>query len=265
MFGRRNRSSISSTIRDARDPELRSLRAQISERQEAVADLELELFDLRVSLAEFERELAGRIRPLEQQLSHLRARLSESRHASERRAQWGKDLEEAPDVVRQFERAWTRSESRSRTAQSRPGPQPDDSELKTLYRELAKRYHPDLTTDSREKEWRESMMAAVNGAYEKHDLDALLELRQKPDRPVRAMMVQSRAEILAELSAEVLRLDHVVQEINRQLDELSNSALAQLQLDVSMARQSGQDLLGQIARELELDIARTQAELASNS
>lgn len=262
MFGRRNRSSLSSTIRSARDPELRTLRAQISERQEAVADLELELFDLRVSLEQFERELGRRIRPLERQLTDLRAQLSESRHASERRAQWGKDLEEAPDVVRQFERAWTRSESP--IAPPRTRPQPDDSELKTLYRELAKRFHPDLTTDSQEKEWRESMMAAVNAAYEKHDLEALLELQQKPDRPVRAM-VQSRGEILMQLSTEVLRLDEVIQKLTRQLDELANSALAQLQLEVSMARQSGQDLLGQIARELELDIARTQAKLASNT
>ena len=262
MFGRRNRSSLSSTIRDARDPELRTLRANISERQEAVADLELELFDLRVSLEQFERELGRRIRPLERQLTDLRAQLSESRHASERRAQWGKDLEEAPDVVRQFERAWTRSESP--IAPPRTSPRPDDSELKTLYRELAKRFHPDLTTDSQEKEWRESMMAAVNAAYQKHDLEALLELQQKPDRPVRAM-VQSRAETLAQLSSEVLRLDQVIQKLTRQLDELVNSALARLQLEVSMARQSGQDLLGQIARELELDIARTQAELASNT
>jgi len=260
MFGRRNRSSLSSAIREATDPELKTLRAQISERQETVAELELELFDLRVSLEEFERKLEERIRPLERELAQLRARLSESQHASERRAQWGKDLEQAPDVVRQFEQAWT--PGKSPIVQPRPGPRADDSELKKLYRELAKRFHPDLTTDSQEKEWRESMMAAVNGAYEKHDLNALLELQEQPDRSAQKV-VQSREEILAELSAEVLRLDGVILRLRRQLEEVSNSGLAQLQLDVTMARQSGQDPLGLIVKELELDIARTQAELAS--
>lgn len=260
MFGRRNRSSLSSAIREAKDPELRTLRAQISERQETIAELELELFDLRVSLAEFESELEQRVRPLERELAQLRVRLNDSRHASERRAQWGKDLERAPDVVRQFEQAWTHTESQ--VVHPRPGPQPDDSELKALYRELAKRFHPDLTTDAQEKVWRESMMAAVNAAYEKHDLNALLELQQQPDR-LAQKVVQSRAALLTELSAEVLRLDGVIQRLTRQLDEISNSALAQLQLDVSMARQSGQDPLGQIAKELELDIAQARAELAS--
>ena len=43
------------TLREAADPEIRSLRAKISERQDTVAELELELFDIRVSLEEFER------------------------------------------------------------------------------------------------------------------------------------------------------------------------------------------------------------------
>ena len=260
MFGRRNRSSLSSTIRQATDPQLRSLRAKISDRQDTVAELELELFDMRVSQEEFERQLGIRVRPLERQLAQLEAQLRESRHEAERRAQWGKDLKEAPDVVRQFERAWTTSGAQ--TQQPRAAPKPEQSELRALYRELAKRFHPDLTTDSQEKEWREEMMSAVNAAYSGHDLNALLELQQRPDRPPQKV-TQSGEEILAEMAAEVLRLDQLIVKLNRQLDELSSSALAQLQLDVSMARQTGQNLLGQMARDLELEIARAKAELAS--
>ena len=260
MFRRRNRSSLSSTIREATDPELRSLRAKISKRQETVAGLELELFDMRVSLEEFERQLDLRVRPLEHQLADLQAQLIKSRHESERRAQWGKDLEEAPDVVRQFERAWT--PGRPPLKQPQTAPQPDQSELKAPYRELAKRFHPDLTTDPQEKKWREKMMAEVNAAYERHDLNALLKLQQQPDRPPQKVP-QSREEILTEMTAEVLRLDQIIARLNRQVDELSSSPLAQLQLDVSMARQSGQAPLRQIAKDLELEIAQARAELAS--
>ena len=105
-------------------------------------------------------------------------------------------------------------------------------------------------------------MAAVNAAYEGQDLNALLELQQRPDRPPQKLP-RSREEILAEMAAEVLRLDQLIAKLNRQLDELSSSALVQIQLDVSMARQSGQDLLGQIAKDLELEIAQARAELAS--
>jgi len=262
MFRRRNRSSLSDTLREAADPEIRTLRAKISARQDTVAELELELFDIRVSLEEFERKLEVRIRPLERQLADLQTQLRKSRHDAERRAQWGKDLEQAPDVVRQFERAWT--PGRQPKERSQKPSQPEKSELKALYRELAKRFHPDLTTDPQEKEWREEMMAAVNAAYQEQDLNALLELRQRPDRQPERVS-QTREELLAKLAAEVLRLDQLITKLNRTMNELSNSSLAQLQLDVSMARQSGQDLLSQIAKDIELEIARAQAELATYS
>ncbi len=260
MFGRRNRSTLSSTIREARDPELRALRQQISERQETVAELELELFDLRVSLGKFESQLEQRIRPLERELADLQAQLRKSRHEAERRAQWGIGLEEAPDVIRQFEQAWTPGASKAEPRA--PAKRPEPSALKSLYRELAKRFHPDLTTDPEEKAWREEVMAAVNEAYQSQNLQALHELQQQPDRPP-SRVGQTRDELLAELSAEVLRLDRLIAKLRRHLDELSGSGLAQLQLDVSIARQSGQDLLGQIAREIQLEIAKTKAEITA--
>lgn len=227
-----------------------------------MAELELELFDMLASLAEFERTLEARIRPLERQLTSLQAQLRTSRHEAERRAQWGKDVDEAPDVVRQFERAWT--PGKRQAEQPRKAPSPDQSELRALYRELAKRFHPDLTIDPQEKKWREEMMATINAAYQSRDLNALLELRQQPDRPPQRVS-RSREEILAEMASEVLRLDQLIARLNRRMDEISNSALAQLQLDVSMTRQAGQDLLSQIAKNLELEIARAKAELAAIS
>ena len=260
MFGRRNRSSLSDTLREAADPEIKTLRAKISDRHDTVADLELELFDIRVSLEEFERKLEVRIRPLERQLADLQTQLRKSRHDAERRAQWGKDLEQAPDVVKQFERAWTPGQQHPK--KPRKTSAPEKSELKALYRELAKRFHPDLTTDPEEKKWREEMMAAVNAAYQNQDLNALLDLRQQPDRnPERVS--QTREELLAKMAAEVLRLDQLIAKLNRSMNELSNSSLAQLQLNISMARQSGQDMLSQIVKNLELEIARASAELAS--
>ena len=107
-------------------------------------------------------------------------------------------------------------------------------------------------------------MAAVNAAYQNQDLNALLALRQQPDRQLKQVSL-TREELLANLAAEVLRLDQLIAKLNRTMDELSNSSLAQLQLNVSMARQSGRDLLSQIAKDLELEIAHASAELASFS
>lgn len=264
MFSRRRRV-LSDTIRDATDPNIRSLRAELSARQERVAELELELFDLRVSLAEFERELEARVRPLERHLAELKAELAQARRRAERRGQWGEraDDEDTPDVVRQFERAWTPRTSEAEAARSPATPTTDGSALKNLYRELAKRFHPDLTTDADEKRWREERMAEINQAYEAKDLGALQHLQAQPDRQPPEVR-KSTAEVTTELQAEIIRLDGLIAGLQRELSELASSELAKLQLSASMARQSGQDLLGQLSRDLELEIAHVTAELAAS-
>lgn len=263
MFSRRRRT-LSDTIRDATDPALRSLRAELSSRQEKVAELELELFDLRASLAEFERQLGIHVRPLKRELSELQSKLAEARRRAERRAQWGEraDMEDTPDVVEQFERTW-----RPRRPASQPPSKPslaaaDETELKNLYRALAKRFHPDLTTDPEQKRWREERMAEINMAYEARDLAALQRLKDQPDQP-QPDAPKSAEQLTTEMQAEVIRLDGVIAALERQLKELVSSELAKLQLSVSMAKQSGQDLLAELAHDLELEIVRVRAELAS--
>jgi hypothetical protein len=55
--------------------------------------------------------------------------------------------------------------------ETRPAPPPP--ELKALYRDAAKRIHPDLATDEAEKERRTTLMAALNAAYDAGDPDAI--------------------------------------------------------------------------------------------
>lgn len=262
MF-RRRRSRLSDTIREATDPQLRSLRAEIAERQEAIAGLELELFEMRSSLAEFERALEARVRPLERQLNELSDELAKARREAERRAQWGEraNQEGTPDVVSQFERAW-RPSSPKAAERAAPAPSAERTSLRALYRELAKRFHPDLTTDPDQKQWREAVMAEINEAYQAKDLAALRALQDRPDRPPPAVEKTSE-QLSVELQAEVIRLDAVIAKLKRQLDELAASELAQLQLSVSMARQAGRDLLAEIARDLEREIAEVKVELAA--
>jgi len=52
-------------------------------------------------------------------------------------------------------------------------PAPPAPELKALYRDAAKRIHPDLAIDEAEKERRTTLMAALNAAYDAGDADAI--------------------------------------------------------------------------------------------
>jgi hypothetical protein len=264
MFNKPRRSKLSRALEQATDPDLKSLRAEVASRQDRTAELELELFDLRVSLAEFERELEIRVRPLERELLDLRAKLDQLRREAARRAQWGERAtqEEIPDVVEQFRRAWT-PRFQQDTPSAKPAPsEPQQAELRSLYRELAKRFHPDLTTDPKQKPWREEMMAKVNLAYEANDLVALRALEQQVERPAQDAEV-SRDQLLIDLHSEIRRLDRVIVGLQSEFDRLERSEVALLKLDAVKARLNGYDLLTSMARDFGIQIAQVRAELAS--
>jgi hypothetical protein len=208
--------------------------------------------------------MAAPVRPLERKLQALQSDLSQARHRAERRAQWGARLEaeELPDVVEQFHKAWTPGEAPPAPRPSTPLPPADQELLKRQFRELAKRFHPDLSPDPGQKLWRQEMMGKVNAAYAAGDLAELQRLAQQPDQPP-PEQPQSREGVLAKLSGEIRRLSALQVGLKNELDRLLRSQTVQLQLEVSMARLDGRDMLGEIASDLQLQIARAEAELAS--
>ncbi len=48
------------------------------------------------------------------------------------------------------------------------------TETKKLYHALAKLFHPDLTSDPDDKQWREQLMSQINAAYAERDIATLL-------------------------------------------------------------------------------------------
>jgi DnaJ-class molecular chaperone len=136
--------------------------------------------------------------------------------------------------------------------------------LKTLYRSLAKRFHPDLARDPEEKAWREERMAEVNAAYAELNMAALEALIDKEDWSPKPS-VQSRDGEVAGLYSEITRLDKLIDELDRALRELINSDTVKLMLEVSSARREGWDLLGQMENDLMAQISSLQNQLAEFS
>lgn len=264
MFQRRRRGILKQTIAQTGDPEVRDLRKAIAERQERIAELELEIFDTKANLSKFEIDLENRVRPLERQLQSLEEQLMEARHRAERRGQWGDkaDSEKTPDVVKQFKKAWTPREEPTQPVTEKTPDLVDPNQLKQLYRELAKRFHPDLTPDAREKQWRAEIMAKVNQAYSNKDLSTLQELSAQPDR-VPMPEEKPPMELKSELQLELKRLDSLIMKLEVELGRLSRSQLMQLQLETTLARKSGRDLLGELAEDLMRQIRAVENELYS--
>lgn len=264
MFQRKKRHSLQQALRKASDPELQDLERQVKERQERVARLELELSDTRSELARFEHELNRRLGPLQRRLEELEKQIDETRRRVERRAQWG-DRADAPDtpedVVEQFRKTWTKKEPPPKPPPVKQVSASTKAELKKLFRALAKRFHPDLATDPKEKRWRAELMAKVNEAYAAQDIAALRALEDKPDWD-KAAPVKTKAQIMADMRREIRRLDGVIATLQRTLQQLSISHTVKLMLDVSMARRAGKDLLAEMAVDLQSEITIMETELA---
>ena len=253
------------------DRELDALRAALTTRQERIAQLELDLLNSQTELSAFNAEIEQCLGPLQRRLEAVETELAEARRRSSRRAIWGErasspDIPE--DVVTQYQRiwGWGRDPSASPPAAAPtqvPPAAPGDAELRSLYRSLAKRFHPDLAAEAAEKPWREHMMVRVNDAYRAQDLAALQQLAAESPQPRTPPAPKTREQTLAETRAEIDRLDELAVKLEQQLDELAKSPAVQLKLEALWARRAGGDLLADMGRQLQDEINRAEKELTS--
>jgi len=268
MFWKRKRTPAFKPPPADADPELNAYRATLARRQETIAELELDLLNSQTELAEFNAELELRIGPIQKRLEAVQAELKDARQRASRQALWG-DRANSPDIPEdvsaQYQRMWGPD---PHPAKESAPPAADEqllSQLKVVYRALAKRFHPDLSPDAAEKPWREAMMGRINAAYHAQDLAALRQFagEQSPAPAPLAARPKSRVQILAELQAEIERLDQLAASLERRLDDLARSPAVRLKLDAVFARRAGRDLVAELAAELKADLARAEKELAS--
>ncbi|MCK5053656.1 MAG: hypothetical protein KAR65_05225, partial [Anaerolineales bacterium] len=135
MFQKRNRRSLKQALERAGDTDLRSLKVDVAERQERVAQLQFELSDTQADLERFEREYEVQVGTLQQRLISLEAEVEQARLRAAHRAQWG-DRADSPDFnadsAEQFRRTWAPREKPSEPPLQEPVSEETKAELKQL-------------------------------------------------------------------------------------------------------------------------------------
>ena len=130
--------------------------------------------------------------------------------------------------------------------------------LKTLFREVAKRIHPDFARDDAEQKHFTLLMARANEAYSRSDIETLQRLLDD-HREINASIAGEGA------AAELLRITRQIQHAERdiatldvELHALLSSEIAQLHLDAEAATREHRDLLMELASNLRERIADAQ-------
>lgn len=157
---------------------------------------------------------------------------------------------------------------------SDPDPEPDELLLPTdtprdktaekrLYRELARRFHPDKAETSAELAYRTSMMAAVNVAYSAGDVHTLYDLagELEPDELAELSVIETVE--LRRLRERLLQIRRRRRKVRRQLETLRQESTARLWRKAQEVGEPGEDWWTPIRRELEAARARLRAEVVA--
>ncbi len=132
--------------------------------------------------------------------------------------------------------------------------------LKKLYRQIAKRIHPDLAVNEQERVCFQELMAKANQAYQAGDeigLQSILRQWKKTGGLEKNIEIGKLTKVLRQIAQVKERLAAIAKE----KAEIRNSSLYQLKLKVEKAESSGIDLLAEMARVLDHQIQITRAKL----
>jgi predicted RNase H-like nuclease (RuvC/YqgF family) len=237
--------------------QIRRLRAALEQAQAELIEAEAQLADELAQVNAFEFEFEARVGHLWDKLDALETEIEgyQDRIHMMRKGYL--------PVERQYRRAWQAPPASAPTPPARPASPADEAHIKRLYRQLARRYHPDLAGDETERVYRTEKMAAINDAYAARSLTELeaLALEAAPTiQTGRAQAGLSEAHMVQALQEELARCQRRLGEIKSELRSLHRRPSVELSLEVKVARRQGRDLLGEIAADLERKLGRRTAE-----
>ncbi|MGW2565611.1 J domain-containing protein [Streptomyces sp. NPDC001537] len=251
-------------------PEERLERA-VRAAEQALIEYEIAVETFRVEVENFSRLHHQKLGPMYARLDELDAEIAEARAARTGDPEDRRKADEArarvlpmPGVEELFH-GWMDGEGLFPEAVAMLTDQPvrppqrvrPSDEARKLYRELARKAHPDLAQDDTERARREEFITRVNAAYARGDETLLRELAEEwakgpaPQErgPSRAEELYARLEWLAQRK-ELLSL------VAKELEESAIGAMLRLAPD------DPDRLLEEIAEKLLADVSRREAELA---
>jgi hypothetical protein len=240
------------------EEELAVKREELARLEAQLADQELFLASLKAELAAFEGLYLRRVGVLYAELDEWNALLAELRAEQ---AGTPEAKAEADEARTQAEEAYSAAHGEAANVQPFT-PSPD---LKKLYREAARRVHPDTATDEKDRARRERLMKDVNAAYAAGDEDALrrilADLETSPDTVQGSGVGADLVRVLRQLRQVRSRIAAIELEVT----SLSEADLAKLKSKADQAATEGRDLLAEMASSVQgrVNVARHQAEMKS--
>lgn len=239
--------------------------------EQALIDFEIAVETFRVEVENFSRLHHQKLGPMYSRLDELDALIAEARAARSgdpddlRKAREARAIVMPMPGVEELFHSWIDSDGLSAEAAAmltdRPVQPPKrvrpTDEARKLYRELARKAHPDLAQEDTERARREEFITRVNAAYARGDEALLRELtREWEAGPVPEEPRLGEAEELYARLEWLARRKELLTVVAQDLEESAIGAM------LRMAPDDPDRLLDEIAEQLLAQVAEREAELA---
>ncbi len=228
--------------------ELQEKRQLLAELRQTLADEELVLSTLKGELSLFERRYHHVVGVKYTELDEVKARILELAAQFYPRSD---DFRASARAARERAR-----QSSQETADFQPEEEDKEDfkpseDLKKLFREAAKKIHPDLAADPEEQARRHELMARLNQAYDRQDEEMIrtVLLDWEAERPAQKQetLGLQLVRTLRQIQQVRTRLDR----IQRELEAMRDSSLYHLMQKIRSAADPERDLLEEMADGIE--------------
>lgn len=238
------------------EEELQRKREELAGVRSALAEREVELADLRVQLKSFEGLYLRQVGVLYAELDDLDACVAELEAS----------LESSPSARQRAERARMRagdSHEATHGEASKASEFKPSADLKSLFREVAKRIHPDFGKDDAERRRRTRFMVEANEAYGRGDAEALQRILDEYSESSESVQGEGIGAELIRIIRQIAEAKKHIAAIEQELTALRASEIAILRQDTQAAEQQGRDLLAELAAKVGEQVARARKEYES--
>jgi hypothetical protein len=229
-------------------PEVAAARLRLRELRMQMAAREKDVNEVRAQLRAFESEYMARVGTLYAALDEWEARIAEREV----------DLYDSVEARRRAAEARERAAETHKAAYEADAPDesPEPSaSLKSLFREVAKRVHPDFARDAEEQAHFTRLMARANLAYTRGEAHVLERLLDDHKEVSATMELEGAAAQLAFIERQVSHAMRDLAALVAEHEALLSGEIARLRDDAEAASQAGRDLLAELAEGLRAQVA----------
>ena len=251
---------------------IEELQLDLQAKRQQVAEMTLDLEDLKLEMRHFQKEYNLRVAGTYVELDRVNLSMKEYRLRLRliREGVCRAEIEER--VVSCFKSERQRLENYERDAMEHEKESGEDSnrqklsirqakQIRKLYLELAKIYHPDKSAGGEQDyERQKQMMTIINRAYEDQDIDTLKRMSVESVDEIE-LHNQTFSEKKKQLTQQLSCVMRSVGDLRLEINRIKSGEIYQLKREVSKTREKGVDLIANLVKYIQRRVNANQRKL----